>query len=88
VFDPIDSPWRPRATAATAEVAVQEEVQAVPAGAYDFKEHIKEYEIARLQAAMEECRFNQKKTAEQLGMTYHQLRGYLRKYGLTEGEEE
>ena len=28
-----------------------------------------------------------KKAAEFLGMTYHQLRGYLRKYELTETEE-
>ena len=33
-------------------------------------------------------RYNQKKTAEHLGMTYHQLRGYLRKYGLTDSEAE
>jgi psp operon transcriptional activator len=41
-----------------------------------------------LQAALKECRYNQKKTAEFLGMTYHQLRGYLRKYGLTEADSE
>jgi psp operon transcriptional activator len=39
-----------------------------------------------LTAALEQCRFNQKKTAEFLGMTYHQLRGYLRKYDLTDTE--
>ena len=43
-------------------------------------------EIALLRAALEQCRFNQKKTAEYLGMTYHQLRGYLRKYELTDAE--
>ena len=57
-----------------------------PNEAYDFKEHIQEKEIELLKAALEQNRFNQKKTAEYLGMTYHQLRGYLRKYELTEGE--
>ena len=52
--------------------------------AYDFKEHMQAQEIALLQSALEHCRFNQKKTAEFLGMTYHQLRGYLRKYELTD----
>lgn len=82
VFDPFDSPWRPTASASSTSAN-----RPVPAGPYDFKEHIREYEIERLQAALVDCRFNQKKTAEHLGMTYHQLRGYLRKYGLTEGED-
>ena len=57
-------------------------------GPYDFKQHIKEREIKLLKDALEQCRFNQKKTAQYLGMSYHQLRGYLRKYELTEEEEE
>jgi psp operon transcriptional activator len=40
-----------------------------------------------LKSALQKCRFNQKKTADFLGMTYHQLRGYLRKYELTDHED-
>ena len=40
--------------------------------------------IDLLRSARTQCRFNQKKTADFLGMTYHQLRGYLRKYELTD----
>lgn len=83
VFDPFDSPWRPelghpaeQAPAATG----------APAGPFDFKQHIQDTEVQLLRDALEHCRFNQKKTAERLGMTYHQLRGYLRKYGLTDKE--
>ena len=36
--------------------------------------------------ALKRCRFNQKKTADFLGLTYHQLRGYLRKYELSDAE--
>jgi psp operon transcriptional activator len=80
-FDPFDSPWRPGGPT-PAEPARP----GGPDGPYDFKEFIQETEIDLLKAALEECRFNQKKTAEYLGMTYHQLRGYLRKYELTDSD--
>lgn len=35
-----------------------------------------------LRQGLEVNRFNQRKTAEQLGLTYDQLRGYLKKYNL------
>ncbi len=81
IFDPFASPWRPGAGQAEAAASPG---QTVPTEAYDFKEHIQNTEIDLLQAALKQCRFNQKKTAEFLGMTYHQLRGYLRKYDLTD----
>jgi psp operon transcriptional activator len=82
-FDPFDSPWRPGA--ARQEFA-QAAGRSLPTEPYDFKEYIQEREIELLTAALEQCRFNQKKSAEFLGMTYHQLRGYLRKYDLTDPE--
>ncbi|MGH1470797.1 MAG: phage shock protein operon transcriptional activator [Cellvibrionaceae bacterium] len=48
-----------------------------------FKEKIQSVEVALIQAAYKECQFNQRKTAEVLGLTYDQLRGYLKKYHLT-----
>ncbi|MEY8252250.1 MAG: phage shock protein operon transcriptional activator [Colwellia sp.] len=44
-----------------------------------------EYEIKLIQSAFAHCQFNQKKTAEALELTYHQLRGYLKKYNLLDG---
>jgi len=41
-----------------------------------------DYEIELLKSALSHCQFNQKKTAEALEVTYHQLRGYLKKYNL------
>ncbi|MFT5013989.1 MAG: psp operon transcriptional activator [Dinoroseobacter sp.] len=35
---------------------------------------------------MASCQFNQKKTADALGVTYHQLRGYLKKYDLLDNQ--
>ncbi|MFC0444748.1 phage shock protein operon transcriptional activator [Pseudidiomarina halophila] len=54
-------------------------------GAIDFKEVTADYETEVLQQALRHAQFNQKKTAELLGLTYHQLRGYLKKYQLLDG---
>ena len=80
VFDPFESPWRP----GTGSNTIKQDSPALPNEPYDFKQIIQDEEKRRIKSAMEYCRFNQKKTAEFLGMTYHQLRGYLRKYELTE----
>jgi len=82
-FDPFASPWRPGGTTTEEKTASP----ALPDQPYDFKQHVQQEEIRRLKHALEASRFNQKKTAEFLGMTYHQLRGYLRKYDLTEHDE-
>ncbi len=55
-------------------------------GGIDFKEITAEFEVDVLQRALQYAQFNQKKTAEILGLTYHQLRGYLKKYQLLEGQ--
>ncbi|PTB85203.1 AAA family ATPase, partial [Pseudidiomarina aestuarii] len=52
----------------------------------DFKELTADYEVHVLKQALQFAQFNQKKTAELLGLTYHQLRGYLKKYALLEGQ--
>lgn len=48
----------------------------------DFKTHCEQSEVQILKQALEAGQFNQKKTAEQLGLSYHQLRGILKKYNL------
>lgn len=83
-FDPFDSPWRPAKESEPLDSGSR--LQA-PRGSYDFKQHVQDYEIDLLKEALEACRFNQKKTAEHLGMTYHQLRGYLRKYEITDSDD-
>ncbi|MGB0894862.1 MAG: phage shock protein operon transcriptional activator [Parashewanella sp.] len=47
-----------------------------------FKESSEQYEIDMIKQALEISQFNQKKTAENLGLSYHQLRGILKKYNL------
>ena len=53
----------------------------------DLKETVQEFEIDLLNRALEEGRFNQRRAAELLGLTYHQLRGYLKKYNLLKSSD-
>jgi psp operon transcriptional activator len=48
----------------------------------DLKSLSNQYEIDLINDALKYCQYNQRKTAENLGLTYHQLRGYLKKYNL------
>lgn len=45
------------------------------------------YEIELITSALAHCQYNQKKTAQALELTYHQLRGYLKKYNLLDGND-
>ncbi|MBL4667392.1 MAG: phage shock protein operon transcriptional activator [Sneathiella sp.] len=55
----------------------------------DFPQSLKSlsqnYEVQLIKSALAHCQYNQKKTAQALELTYHQLRGYLKKYNLLEG---
>ena len=52
----------------------------------DFKQSVQDYEIELIKQALQQSQFNQKKTAEALQVTYHQLRGYMKKYDLFDNE--
>ena len=54
----------------------------------DFKAVSQEFEINLLKQALATCQYNQKKTAECLGLTYHQLRGYMKKYQLLDSQQD
>jgi len=51
-----------------------------------LKDLSQNYEKTLIQEALKSCQFNQKKTANALKLTYHQLRGYLKKYNLLDGK--
>lgn len=90
VFNPFESPYRPAANSPESQGQRETaDTVAAPAidlpqgeGEFDFKEAVKEYEVGLINQALERSQFNQKKAAELLGLSYHQLRGYLRKYDL------
>ncbi|MGQ9425691.1 phage shock protein operon transcriptional activator [Gilvimarinus sp. F26214L] len=91
VFDPFESPFRLRESVESAPEPPQPASEATPetdtlqvftAANVDFKTHIQAREVDLIRRAYAHCQFNQRKTAEFLGLTYDQLRGYLRKYEL------
>ena len=53
----------------------------------DLKRSSQEFEIDLIKRALADSQFNQKRTAEKLKLTYHQLRGYLKKYNLLDQTE-
>jgi psp operon transcriptional activator len=96
LLDPFNSPWRPprdlsepvaaapsRPASAAAELI---EADALPspdatAGPVDLNELVATLEKKMIESALAYCRGHQKKAAERLGLSYHQMRGLLRKYG-------
>ncbi|MFC6439416.1 phage shock protein operon transcriptional activator [Bowmanella sp. JS7-9] len=54
----------------------------------DLKQVSQDFEIKLLKSALADSQFNQKKTAEKLCLTYHQLRGYLKKYNLLDNDDQ
>lgn len=49
----------------------------------DYKEWQESMDIELLNATLKEAKFSQRKAAELLGLSYHQLRGMVRKYSLS-----
>jgi psp operon transcriptional activator len=94
VFDPFDSPWRPEAQVPEIKALPPPETTAVPSAPAanddaldqisDLRGAVDAHEKAILARTMEKHRFNQRRTAQSLGLTYDQLRHCLRKHGLLE----
>ena len=84
VFDPFDSPFRPRESVRTDEPIAQASIDhSLP---LDLKQTVQAFEIELINQAMDQGKHNQRKAAELLKLTYHQLRGYLKKYELLKSE--
>lgn len=67
---------------ATSDHSEKEVVKTKPSFPLNLKDASQAFEIDLIQSALADCQYNQKRTAEHLGLTYHQLRGYLKKYNL------
>ncbi len=90
-FDPFESPWRPREPDGQKSSADGCAREAAPKSAIarpaleetlptDLKRYLRERERDILERALERHRWSQKKAAQALGLSYHQLRASLRKY--------
>lgn len=82
-FDPFDSPFRLRKTSARAAdkpgIASKGSRHVLPV---DLSSRLNDLERELVEAALERAKFNQRVAATLLGLTYHQLRGKIRKHGL------
>jgi psp operon transcriptional activator len=81
-FDPFDSPFRLREGLQEADDEREPRKRRPPLFPIDLKERVNGTEKELLQAGLEKARFNQKVAAEILGLSYHQLRGRIKKHGL------
>ncbi|WP_310496704.1 phage shock protein operon transcriptional activator [Sandarakinorhabdus sp.] len=93
VIDPFESPWRPPAMPpAVSGVVTDDPVAAVAVASAppsaepfpgDLRGAVAAYEKSLLEAALERCRHNQRRTAASLGLSYDQLRHALKRHDLT-----
>ncbi|MCD2323908.1 phage shock protein operon transcriptional activator [Sphingomonas sp. IC-56] len=87
-LDPFASPYRPRSAAAAAPPVPASAVPEAPEPPMpvepggDFKTRVAAFERQLLTRALAEHRFNQRSTAEALGLTYDQLRHALKRHEL------
>ena len=80
-FDPFDSPFRLREPQAR-KLAAPESRTRKHVLPVDLKTRLGDLERELLEAALERARYNQRVAADLLGLSYHQLRGKIRKYQL------
>jgi len=88
-FDPFDSPWQPMSAPASASTAPARKPDAAPrapdlSGVDDLRAAVDAHERAIVEHALGRHRWNQRQTAQALGLTYDQLRHCLKKHGLTD----
>jgi len=81
-FDPFDSPFQLTATGADHESRPSPTAAATPLLPMDLEQRLADTEIDCVKAALEKARFNQRIAADLLGLSYHQLRGKVRKYDI------
>ena len=93
VLDPFQAPFQPAAPVSEEQ---EEEPAVFPQTTSDdesaapmpFTQAVQEFECRLLANGLRATRYNQKKTAERLGLTYHQFRGLYRKYAERLGRQE
>ena len=77
-LDPFDTPFTLDEPGEAAPTATQ--ARRPPLLPTDLEQRLKDTEVDLLSAALEKARFNQRLAADLLGLSYHQLRGKLRKF--------
>lgn len=93
LFDPFESPFAPKETGQTTHVDnTPVAVTAAPINAaqpsfpLDLQDYLQVKEKDCLRAGLQKAQFNQREAAKLLRLSYHQLRGKLKKYNLLNDE--
>lgn len=81
-FDPFASPFRVRDPVAGTKEPAATPAPRSPKIPTDLKAHMLQMEKNFIDSALKKSRFNQRVAADLLGLSYHQLRGKVRKHGL------
>ena len=84
VFDPFESAWAPGVSCGEPVVSALPAPKAVEPSTSDLRASVEAHERSLVSAALERHRWNQRRTATALGLSYDQLRHCLKKHGLTE----
>ena len=84
-FNPFEATWMPKSES-EAKISVPQQpdasISGQPSFPLDYKQWQEQQDITLLTQALESAKFNQRQAADLLGLSYHQLRGMLRKYQL------
>ncbi|MXW07017.1 MAG: phage shock protein operon transcriptional activator, partial [Gammaproteobacteria bacterium] len=86
VLDPFDSPFRLSNNAEPTHT--QNSNPNETEFPVNIREKVEEFEASILRTALEKAKFNQRKTAELLGLTYNQVRNTLRKHSISTSESD
>lgn len=81
-FNPFISPFTEKSelSAATQQSSATQSCEKQDHNLLPFKEAVKRFEISLIKESLQQCRYNQKKAAQLLHLSYDQLRGLMRKY--------
>ncbi|PLW66704.1 phage shock protein operon transcriptional activator [Pseudohalioglobus lutimaris] len=83
VIDPFIKPWQEEAPPASIQADQASAPQAQTPAVTDFHAHMEALEKRLLQQALAENGGHQRRTAQALGLSYDQMRGMVRKHGLS-----
>lgn len=81
IFDPFASPHRPPAPQPSMAMP-PDTLSPAPPASDAFVERVRAFEAGLLRDALAAHRYNQRRAAAALGLSYHQLRHYLKKHGI------
>ena len=85
-MDPFDSPFRPAATLSSQAPPPRPETpQSRSAPGTSFEDQLRLFETRLIDAALANSEGHQGKAAKQMGLSYHQFRGLLKKHGYGKG---